>query len=917
MGRWVAAGDPARSEGASGERAPAAWRRAGRLLGAVGVLALATACVSERRNAAGLGGAAGPEAGLPARPARDPARSYFGLNGTKAFHIPEALDTVVPQRAAWMRELGVTWDRCDLWWHVVEPQRGRFDFERAERVYAALERAGLRWYPILCYGAAWYPPGRTAPLEDRDYDDFARYVEETVRRFRGRISHWSVWNEPNIHEFWSPEPRVADYVRLLKRASAAIKRADPEALVCAPAVAPLGAWDRQFVEGMYRLGARDYFDIFDYHYYRNHPPEREVPREIAEIRAVMARYGDAGKPIHISECGVTSIVDGRTGPDERQAALVVRNQLLCLAAGVQRIFWFDLQNWADDRPQEWGTQLGLVTAGGRKKAAFAAYRTLVRQVDHQIIIGRVPGLGDGVEGVLVYDNDAGEYVLAAWTHDLGRTATVEVRAAGAALRVVGPYGDVTTLPADAAVGGGGPRTATVRLDQHPRYIRAVDRWYALRAGVHFSVALTLLAPGESAPLTIEKHPLLANCRVDVQRVTCAPGLTWDADRGRLTLAPLERAPSGNLTVTAVVGVRPADPAEVEPVTLELLSEVEVLPELRLTVGRAVTADALRLAVGITSETERPTGGELRLVRGAAGANAAGAGAAEVLARLAVEAPAARETHSVALSVPLERLQRVAKAEDWFVEYGAARHRIGVIPVVWSDAGGPELRAAVAAAEGGWRAPALRIDRAEQLFYRAGPWSAEDASAEVRLEVGPEELYVRADVRDQDPVVNPHPPREIWRGDGLEVFLGVCGPTERTVIRRDCEVHFGLAPGHNADGPPVAFWFGPDRVLSAARLAVRRLKGGYVLEAAIPLADIGLRADQFRPGTVLALDVTLNDLDRNEFVPLGVAPGRRAAWTGGAANWIDPSRYGIAVVQRASPDEEGSSPAAASPWGAVE
>jgi len=428
---------------------------------------------------------------------------------------------------------------------------------------------------------------------------------------------------------------------------------------------------------------------------------------------------------------------------------------------------------------------------------------------------------------------------------------------------VGPYGDVTTLPADAAVGGGGPRTATVRLDQHPRYIRGVDRWYALRAGVHFSVALTLLAPGESAPLTIEKHPLLANCRVDVQRVTCAPGLTWDADRGRLTLAPLERAPSGNLTLTANVRVRPADRSEVEPVTLDLHSEVEVLPELTLTVGRAVTADALRLTVGITSETERPTGGELRLVRGAAGA-----GAAEALARHVVEVLGARETRTEVLSVPLERVRRVAAAEDWFVEFGAVRQRIGLVPVVWSETGRPELRAAVDAAEGGWRAPALRIDRAEQLFYRAGAWSAEDASAEVRLEVGPEELYLRADVRDQDPVVNPHPPREIWRGDGLEVFLGVCGPTERTVIRRDCEVHLGLAPGHNTDGPPVAFWFGPDRVLTEARLAVRRLAGGYVLEAAIPLAEIGLRGEQFRPGTVLALDVTLNDLDRNEFVPVG-------------------------------------------------
>lgn len=876
-------------------------RAAGLVLATVWVAGSAAAC----RSAGGPGSGAGADPGWsgPPRPARDPARSYFGLNGTKAFHIPDELDTTVPRRAAWMGELGVTWDRCDLWWHVVEPERGRFDFDRAERVYAALERAGLRWYPILCYGAAWYPTGRTAPLEDRDYEDFARYVEETVRRFRGRITQWSVWNEPNIHEFWSPEPSVADYVRLLKVASAAIKRADPAARVCAPAVAPLGAWDRQFVEGLYRLGARDAFDIFDYHYYRNDPPEHEVPREIAEIRAVMARYGDAAKPIHISESGVTSIVDGRTGPDERQAALVVRNQLLSLAAGVERIYWFDLQNWADDRPAEWGTQLGLVTAAGRKKRAFDAYRTLVQQVDYQPILGRVPGLGENVWGVLFYDADADEYVLTAWTADLGRRATLDVRAAGSALRVVGPYGDVTTLRAVAGAGARADgRSAAVSLDRHPRYIRGVDRAYALRAGVRFSAALTLLAPGESAPLTIVKHPLLADCRVEVQRVVCSPGLAWDAEHGRLTLAPLEAAPAGNPTVTATVCVRPAAAADEGAVTLYLHSEVEVLPTLTLTVGRRVEGEALHLAARLTSETERPAAGELRVVGGPAGGG-------EVLAGQRIEVLAARETRTVELAVPLERLRRVATLEEWFVEFGPARQRIGVVPLAWSDARGPKLGGAADAAGAGWHAPPLRIDRAEQLFHRAGAWSPEDASAEVRLQVGPDALYVRADVRDQDPLVNPHPAREMWRGDGLEVFLGVCGPTARTVIRRDCEIHLGLAPVHNTDGPPVAFWFGPDRVLTGARLAARRTDDGYVLEAAIPLAEIGLTAHQVRPGTVLGLDVTLNDVDRNEFVPAGVAPGRRAAWTGGAANWIDPSRYGIGVVRQV-PSRETDVPAAA-------
>lgn len=37
-----------------------------------------------------------------------------------------------------------------------------------------------------------------------------------TRHFAGRVSHWEVWNEPNVKGFWRPAvPNPEEYVRLL------------------------------------------------------------------------------------------------------------------------------------------------------------------------------------------------------------------------------------------------------------------------------------------------------------------------------------------------------------------------------------------------------------------------------------------------------------------------------------------------------------------------------------------------------------------------------------------------------------------------------------------------------------------------------------------------------------------------------
>ncbi len=91
-------------------------------------------------------------------------KTFFGINGTKTFHIPADLETTVERRIKLMKELGVLWDRSDWWWHIIEPRQGEFDFSTPDNILKYFEERHIQIYPILCYGAAWWICARhTAP----------------------------------------------------------------------------------------------------------------------------------------------------------------------------------------------------------------------------------------------------------------------------------------------------------------------------------------------------------------------------------------------------------------------------------------------------------------------------------------------------------------------------------------------------------------------------------------------------------------------------------------------------------------------------------------------------------------------------------------------------------------------------------
>ena len=64
---------------------------------------------------------------------------------------------------------------------------------------------------------------------------------------------WEVWNEPNIKQFWKPQPSADDYAKLALAAASAIHAAAPGELVVGPATSRV---DFRFVETCLAAGDR-------------------------------------------------------------------------------------------------------------------------------------------------------------------------------------------------------------------------------------------------------------------------------------------------------------------------------------------------------------------------------------------------------------------------------------------------------------------------------------------------------------------------------------------------------------------------------------------------------------------------------------------------------------------------------------
>ena len=205
-----------------------------------------------------------------------------------------------------MAAMGADWVRFDIKWSDVQwDGPASFNWSKYDPLVDAARARGLTVLANLAYSPTWARPGGTTDKFGPDTDErrnaYAAFTEAAVRHFAGRVSHWELWNEPNMSMFWAPRPNAAHYTALIREAYGRMKAADPGAYVLAGATSPADSDGTRidevaFISAVYANGGRGHFDGWSHHPYTVDPsfahPQNawwQMAGTSPSIRSVMSR----------------------------------------------------------------------------------------------------------------------------------------------------------------------------------------------------------------------------------------------------------------------------------------------------------------------------------------------------------------------------------------------------------------------------------------------------------------------------------------------------------------------------------------------------------------------------------------------------------------------------------------------------
>jgi hypothetical protein len=310
-------------------------------------------------------------------------------------------------------------------WSKIAPTRPKFPADPDDPAYHLGDldtlvresaRYGLRVMIDVTGTPKWANGGLSPNHMPKRLSDFATFVKMLALRYDGRnpgkgqVSLWSVWNEPNLQQFLTPQyvgKRIvspSNYAKLYKTAYAAIKSENPWAKV---AIGETSAQGRDkptkgssqtvspgtFMKLLSKVrGLR--FDAWAHHPYptaRTAKPLEKVrypnvtlstlPTFEKQLRADFHRavpiwiteYGHETKPAQPK--GITPALQAAYA---RQALTIARKD-----PNVQMFCWFTFR---DSSGNPWKS--GIENANGTAKPSFAVFSTLAHAIDGSTVTAR-------------------------------------------------------------------------------------------------------------------------------------------------------------------------------------------------------------------------------------------------------------------------------------------------------------------------------------------------------------------------------------------------------------------------------------------------------------------------------------------------------------------------------------------------
>ena len=264
-------------------------------------------------------------------------RPQLGLNVALEQYTPAELEAHLQQIA----DLGVRHLKQSFYL----PSDGAFDWAMSDRILAAVANHPTLELTVLLNGdpATQYAPPPPA--------EFAQWAGEFATRYGRQITHYIIWDEPNLTSQWGGRAvNAADYAALLTAASTAIRTADSTAVIISAPLAPTvemgpqNMADWRYLQQLYEAGAQGAFDVvagkpygFD-----SDPSDRTVDPAVLNfsrlilLREVVEAQGDGQTAVWAGNWGWNSLPAGWAGAPSAWGQTTAENQLQFVLDGLAR-----------------------------------------------------------------------------------------------------------------------------------------------------------------------------------------------------------------------------------------------------------------------------------------------------------------------------------------------------------------------------------------------------------------------------------------------------------------------------------------------------------------------------------------------------------------------------------------------------
>jgi hypothetical protein len=315
---------------------------------------------------------------------------FFGLHMAWPTRRPYAENFPSVPVGAWRAILP------ELHWFSLEPSPGAWKFDKLDIAMRLMESRKIDVMLTLGETPAWasskpdtkgeYVFGQAAP--PRRISDWENYIRTVAQRYKGRIRHYELWNEPTVREVDGDRAHFTarELVELGTSAYRIIKETDPQARLTTPSMVG-GEKGAERLDAYLAAGGNKCADIIGFHYYGL--PE-QIQQYHSALLAVMKRRGVAHLPVWNTEFGF--LIEDPTAPNtfplgggsfsrvlpaDEAAAWLARSLIIAASVGIERFYWF---MWD-------GRNVGLTTWVGQNiKPAGVAYGTVANW-----LIGRSVG----------------------------------------------------------------------------------------------------------------------------------------------------------------------------------------------------------------------------------------------------------------------------------------------------------------------------------------------------------------------------------------------------------------------------------------------------------------------------------------------------------------------------------------------